>query len=121
MEKYFKKFLFLFLLICASFGISSCGGSDEDYDESNALSGTWYLVTYDGNTCDWGEYMRFSGSTLYWNKRRGARNTTYTYEKTSNGFKCSNSEETYVFSIETNTGKDLVTYSSDGMVRVWRR
>lgn len=32
-----------------------------------------------------------------------------------------NNDESYVFSIESSTSKNMVTYSSDGMVRVWER
>lgn len=122
MKKFIETTIFLFILIIASLGFSSCGGNNDEYDESTPTNGTWYLVTYDGNPCDWGEYMKFSGSTLHWNKRsRGTKNTTYTFESTNNGFKCYNNDESYVFSIESSTSKNMVTYSSDGMIRVWER
>lgn len=109
------------MLIGVLFCMLSCG-SDDDNGGDSALKGKWYLVSFDGSACNWGEYIQFSGSKMYWNKRSGGtRNTTYTFQETGNGFKCSNGSDSYVFSITGYAGKTMTTYSSDDIVRVWKR
>lgn len=113
----------LLVLVLTGMLIASCS-SDED-ENGGVRSGTWYLETWGESeiTCDWGEYIRFSGNTMYWNKRnQGTENTTYTVSGTDETFYCtSSSDGSYTFTVYYNTGRTMTTYSTDGIVRTWRR
>ena len=116
----------ILLMLFGGLAFTACGSDDEEDDNgsttnSEVTSGTWYLVSYDGSECDWGEYLKFSGNTLYWNNRLGGENTTYTFRKTSYGFYCSNSEEEYSFTVVSSSNSRMITASDDGIVRDWKR
>lgn len=111
-------FLTCLLLVGTCLTFSACG--DDDGADARYNTGTWYLDTFHGSQCTWGEYMRFSGKTVYWNNRLGGRNTTYTAKYTASGFTLTNSSDQITFSAY-KSGKKLVTSSSDGETRQWRR
>ena len=110
------------LIICL--GMTSCSDDDEPVT-SKYTTGMWYLVSYDGNYCDWGEYMMFSGNTMYWNNRLGGENTTYSFKNTPTGFKCTSKTSGYgnvEFTVAEYSKDEIVTYPvGGGNVRLWRR
>lgn len=116
-----KTILSLLVVVMCAFSVTACGDDDDDASSSSVCSGTWYLVSYDGSVCEHGEYMKFSGSKLYWNKRLGGRNTTYNYRESSNGFVITDGDQTITFEVKKIDSKNIVTYSSDDMIRYWKR
>lgn len=129
MKKYKNLFYSLSLMLTVLFSLSliSCS-SDDDEDEggsySSVTTGTWYLVSlsYDRDSCDWGEYLRFSGKTMYWNNRLGGENTKYTFTKTSTGFYCTSEDDgDYTFIVLSVDSNTMLTLSDDNMLREWRR
>ncbi len=112
--------LVMFMSVC----VVSCGDDDED-GGSSPTSGTWYLVQWDENPCTTGEYIRFSNGKCNWNNRLGGRNVSYTVKSSSNtSFTLTNASDgsrDMSFSITANTGNQMVTFSSDDIIRVWRR
>lgn len=127
MKSAFNSLHKFFLILAIGFTLSftqSCGSDDDDDTGaaySEVTSGTWKLVSWDGSQCDWGEYLKFSGSTLYWNNRMGGENTTYTFRRTAYGFDCSNSDESYSFVVVSHNNNRMTTASDDGIVREWKR
>lgn len=119
MKKFIER-LFLVFALVSTMCLASCG-DDDDAISGKVCSGTWYLVSWNGNVCDHGEYMKFSGSKLYWNKRVGGENTTYDFKETSNGFQITNGIDSYTFEVQNIDDKNIVTYSSDGNIRYWKR
>lgn len=125
-----KKICFyLFSVLLAaimSMSITACGDDDDD-DLGNVTptSGRWYLVTYGSSACTHGEYIQFRSGKLDWNSRLGGYNTTYDCRISGNNFyltNCSDKDyEDVTFSIEGYTDSEMVTSSSDGIVRTWRR
>lgn len=116
-EKSMKK-AFLILTMIASTMLLSCNSRDGN---GTPTSGTWYLETYDSYTCTHGEYIKFRNDELDWNNRLGGRNTTYNCHVSGNNFYLSNEDESISFTIEEYTDSEMVTYSSDDIVRTWRR
>ncbi len=108
----------MLLLIAAVFFVG-CG----DDDDASAVynSGTWYLVTYNGNRSTTGEYMRFSGNKVYWNNRLGGENTTYTVTVSGNTFHLSGADGSETFYVTSYTENAMATTSTDDIVRVWKR
>lgn len=126
MKKYKNLFysLSLMLTVLSSLSLISCSSDDEDEggSYSSVTTGTWYLVSFDGSSCDWGEYLRFSGKTMYWNNRLGGRNTKYTFTNTSTGFYCTSEDDgDYTFIVSSLSSNRMLTLSDDNMLREWRR
>lgn len=119
------KFLGMFIValtMCVSFLSCSSDDDDEGGAYSSVTTGTWYLVSWDGNSCDWGEYLRFSGKTMYWNNRMGGENTKYTFKNTSTGFYCySEDDGEYTFIVSSYGSNRMITLSDDNILREWRR
>lgn len=107
-----------------SLSITSCKDDDES-GGGTPTSGKWYLVTWNGNACDYGEYIFFKGNKLEWNNRMGGENTTYDCRVSENNFYLTNctddSKSDISFSIEAYTDTEMVTNSSDNIVRTWKR
>lgn len=106
----------LILLVVAAVAFTGC--SDDEDAPSKYNAGTWYLVTYDGKTCKTGEYMRFSGDKVYWNKRLNGKNSTYTVEVNGNTFRLVGGETFYVAYYSKSA---MGTTSTDGIARTWKR
>ena len=120
MKNYLSRFFLVFAFI-SSMCLISCGDDDDDAANGKVCSGTWYLVSWNGNICDHGEYMKFSGSKLYWNKRLGGENTTYDFKETSNGFYITDGIDSYTVEVQKIDDNNIATYSSDGNIRYWKR
>lgn len=114
------KKAFLILMMIASTMLLSCNSKDGN---GTPTSGTWYLETYGSGsfTCTHGEYIKFYNDKLDWNNRFGGRNTTYNCHILGNNFYLSNEDEFISFTIEEYTDSEMVTNSSDNIVRTWRR
>lgn len=124
MEKVTLKTLAL-LMMSALFSISliSCG-SDDDEGDGTPTSGKWNLVTYDYKTCTHGEYIKFRSGKLDWNNRLNGKNTTYDCRVSGNKFyltNCSDGSKDVTFTIEASSNNEMVTSSSDGFIRSWKR
>ena len=66
----------------------------------------------------WGEYLKFTDNTLYWNSRLGGENTTYSY--TSSGetfFLYRNSYKEYEVSVISKQSTLLILKFNDGLYR----
>jgi hypothetical protein len=106
----------IFLVVLTSLSLSSCS-SDDDGSSQNELIGKWYLYSYDGGECTWGEYWQISSDQIKWNNRMGGENTTYSYTKSGNTLrmKCTYSSENNVSDYQESTA----VYSiSDGVLAV---
>lgn len=112
-------------LICIGLSLVSCSDDDEKFASAKLTTGIWYLVSFDGNHCDWGEYIKFSGNTMYWNNRLGGENTTYSFKNTPTGFKCTSKTSGYgdvAYIAVEYSNNEMVTYPVDGgNTRLWRR
>ena len=120
MKKFLERFFLVFAFV-STMSLIYCGDDDDDAVAGKVCSGTWYLVSWNDNICNHGEYMKFSGSTLYWNKRLGGENTTYSFKETSYGFDITDGIDSYKFEVQSIDAKNIVTYSSDGNIRYWKR
>ncbi len=126
MKEYKRLFLTLSIMLTmlSCLSLVSCSSDDDDEGStySSVTTGTWYLVSWDGNSCDWGEYLRFSGKTMYWNNRMGGENTKYTFKNTSTGFYCTSEDDgDYTFIVSSIGSNRMLTLSDDDILREWRR
>lgn len=120
-----KKWNLITIMMVALFsiGFASCSDDDESGD-GTPTSGKWYLVTWDSNVCDHGEYMFFKGSKVEWNSRMGGKNTTYDCKVSGSKFyltNCSDGSKDISFTIDAYTDNEMLTTSTDGIVRTWKR
>ena len=125
-KKYILGMLTMLIVALMSVCFTACGDDDDnDLGNGTPTSGKWYLVTYGSSACTHGEYIQFRSGKLDWNSRLGGYNTTYDCRISGNNFyltNCSDKDyEDVTFSIEGYTDSEMVTSSSDGMVRTWRR
>ena len=115
------------LMVSAFFSIClfSCSSDDDDGSgDGTPTSGKWYLVTYDDQTCTHGEYIKFRTGKLDWNNRLNGKNTTYDCSISGNSFyltNCSDGSKDVSFHIEGFSSNEMVTTSSDGFIRTWKR
>ena len=104
--------------VCIS--LVACGDDESD----GPTSGTWKLVQYNGSSCTWGEYMRFSSGKVAWNSRMGGKNVTYSCRVSGTTFYLTNASdgsENITFYIQASSSKEMVTSSSDDITRLWKR
>ena len=124
-KRYLYTMLTMLMVAFANLCFTACGDDDDTGGDGTPTSGRWYLVTYNSSTCSHGEYIQFRSGKLDWNSRLGGYNTTYDCRISGTHFYLTNcSDKSYKdvsFSIEGYTDSEMVTSSSDGMVRTWRR
>ena len=117
--------LTMMMVAFASLCFTACGDDDDTGGDGTPTSGKWYLVSYDSEPCTHGEYIQFkSGNKLEWNSRLGGKNTTYDCRVAGDSFyltNCSDGSKDVSFYIEAYTVNGMVTSSSDGFVRTWKR
>lgn len=73
MKGKFLKYVMMFMVLtmCVN-GVSSCSSEDDDETSpiASRIQGTWKMLIYENEDCDWGEYMVIQGNTMHWNSRQ---------------------------------------------------
>ncbi|MBR1714346.1 MAG: zinc finger-like domain-containing protein [Treponema sp.] len=127
--KNFLAMLFTALFVCCCLSCDDSSGSDYNVSSSSDSSfngETWYLCDFSNSyelktnftPVSWGEYLKFTDNTLYWNSRLGGENTTYSY--TSSGetfFLYRNSYKEYEVSVISKQSTLLILKFNDGLYR----
>lgn len=118
------SFLAVVMCMIMSLAFVCCSDNDEPGDKNNFTSGKWYLVSYNENRADHGEYLKFTKNKMEWNNRLGGENSTYSYTVNGNQVICTHLSGTggdITFYVNSCNEGAAVTTSSDDFVRVWSR
>lgn len=128
-NKTLLKLMAMVMVAFVGLTFTACG-DDDDEGGSNALIGTWYLESYNGTYCTWGEYWKITSKEIKWNNRgKGTFNTTYSYTSTGStlSIKCtytsSGSTKDYDESYGTYkiNGNTLTVTLDDGITRIFSK